>query len=103
MKRNITLPIVFGSFGCFAFFIGLVTLLARQFLASSFLGARYLFGMPLGKPDAVKDQLVLFAGGGLTFAGFVALVVAGILLLVAFNRPRTPVKTAVPPVLPRQS
>ena len=100
MKRKITLPIVFGGIGSFAFFGGIVALLGRQFFASTFLGARYLFGMPLDKPDAIKDRLVLLAGGGLTFAGFVALVLAGILLLVAFNRPPTPAKIAVPPVIP---
>ena len=85
----------------FAICVGVISMLGRQALASGFLGANYMLGLPLSSADAAKDGFVRTIAGLYTFGGFIELFAAATVFLILLNgrtaRANSSPTTQIPP------
>jgi len=81
----IILPIAMACISIFGIFEGLIAMVGRQAFASGFLGAQYMFGMPLSGNDAEKDAFVRLVAVAFTLGGLLTLLGSGVIFLILMN------------------
>jgi hypothetical protein len=87
-RKLIAVGIAMALAGCFMGLVGLLIFFNRAALASTFLGANIMFGMPWAEADAQKVALVALGGLAAIGLGGVGFLLGALLALIQFARSR---------------